>query len=171
MKELQLDSFDSPVGTILLVVDGQQVCSLDYADYEERMMTLLKRRYSSVYLTPATDPYGYSSLVREYFAGNYAALDSIPTSTGGTTFQQSVWQALRTIPTGTTLTYGQLAAQLGKLTAYRAVGATNGLNPVAIILPCHRVVGADAALTGYAGGLERKQWLLQHEGYAIKTER
>lgn len=165
MKELLLDSIESPIGTVLIVVDDDKLCSLDYSDYEPRMMTLLERRYGPVHFTPVTNPGGFSSRICDYFAGDMQALDTIPVSTGGTAFQQQVWQALRSISAGTTLTYGALAAQVGRATAYRAVGATNALNPVAIVLPCHRVIGANAALTGYAGGLERKQWLLQHEGY------
>ncbi|WP_179198046.1 methylated-DNA--[protein]-cysteine S-methyltransferase [Nostoc sp. T09] len=95
------------------------------------------------------------------------SLDDIPVSTGGTLFQEQVWLALRNIPWGNTISYGELAARIGKPTAYRAVGMANSLNPVAIALPCHRVVGANAALTGYAGGLERKRWLLAHEGVEI----
>ncbi len=165
MKNLQLDRIASPIGTILLVVDDKQLCSLDYADYEPRMMSLLQRRYGAVQLEQVSDPCGFSSRIRAYLAGDYASLDAIPVSTGGTAFQQQVWLALRSIPPGKTLTYGELAAQLEKPTAYRAVGATNALNPVAIVLPCHRVIGASSSLTGYAGGLERKRWLLQHEGW------
>jgi len=83
---------------------------------------------------------------------------------GGTEFQRTVWSALRTIPVGATRTYGQLAASIGRPTAPRAVGLANGRNPVAIVIPCHRVIGSNAALTGYGGGLPRKQWLLRHEG-------
>ncbi len=165
MKTLQLDRIDSPIGTILLVVDDKQLCSLDYADYEPRMMTLLQRRYGSVQLEQVSDPCGFSGRIRAYLAGDYACLDTIPVSTGGTAFQQKVWLALRSIPPGKTLTYSELAAQLGKPTAYRAVGGTNALNPVAIVLPCHRVIGASSSLTGYAGGLARKHWLLRHEGW------
>src|SRR4029079_5446383 len=86
---------------------------------------------------------------------------------GGTPFQQQVWTALRAIPAGTVLTYGELATQLGKQTAYRAVGMNNALNPIAIVVPCHRLVGANGTLTGYAGGLERKRWLLLHEGVRV----
>ncbi len=170
MKTLHIDRIDSPIGTLLLVVDGNKLCSLDYEEYEQRMMMLLERRYGSVQLIPETNPNGFSSRVRDYLTGNYGSLDDIPVSTGGTPFQQRVWHALRTIPVGTTKTYGELAAQLGKPTAYRAVGGTNALNPIAIVLPCHRVVGVNAVLTGYAGGLERKQWLLEHEGYVTKRE-
>jgi methylated-DNA-[protein]-cysteine S-methyltransferase len=165
MKELQYDRIASPIGTILLVVDDKRLCSLDYVDYESRMMTLLQRRYGSVALEQVSDPCGFSSRIHDYLTGDYASLDAIPVSTGGTAFQQEVWLALRSIPPGKTLTYGELAAQLGRPTAYRAVGGTNALNPVAIVLPCHRVIGASSSLTGYAGGLERKRWLLQHEGW------
>jgi methylated-DNA-[protein]-cysteine S-methyltransferase len=167
MKDLQFDRINSPIGTILLVVDDNQLCSLDFADYEARMKTLLQRRYGEVQMEQISDPCGFSSRVREYLAGDYASLDAISVSTGGTAFQQQVWLALRSIPPGETLTYGQLAAKLGKPTAYRAVGGTNALNPVAIVLPCHRVIGASSSLTGYAGGLERKRWLLQHEGWGV----
>jgi methylated-DNA-[protein]-cysteine S-methyltransferase len=167
MKELLLDSFDSPIGTVIIVADAHQLCSLDFADCEQRMMTLLQRRYGSVHLTQTIDPYGFSSRIRAYFTGDYGCLDDIPVNTGGTNFQQRVWSALRTIPPGTITTYGKLAARLGKPTAYRAVGAANALNPIGIVLPCHRVIGADASLTGYAGGIERKHWLLQHEGCAL----
>ena len=167
MKDLLLDTIDSPIGPILLVVDDGRLCALDYLEYQARMMTLLGRRYPSFRLLPAHDPEGYSSVIRQYLNKDFACLDTIPVSTGGTVFQQQVWQALRSIPPGTTITYGELAARLGRPTAYRAVGGTNALNPVAIVLPCHRVVGANAALTGYAGGLERKRWLLQHEGYCF----
>ena len=167
MKELQLDHIDSPIGTILIVVDGEQLCSLDFADYEQRMMTLLLRRYGPIRLAQIIDPCGFSSRIRDYFASDYRCLDAIPVSTGGTAFQQQVWSTLRTIPPGTTINYGEIAAKLGKPAAYRAVGGANALNPIPIVLPCHRVIGADASLIGYGGGIERKRWLLQHEGYAI----
>ena len=167
VKELHLDYIDSPIGAILIVVDGEQLCSLDFADYEQRMMTLLLRRYGPIHLEQTIDPCGFSSRIRDYFAGDYRCLDAIPVSTGGTAFQQQVWSILRTIPPGTTSNYGEIAAKLGKPSAYCAVGGANALNPIPIVLPCHRVIGADASLTGYGGGIERKRWLLQHEGYAI----
>jgi len=167
MKELQIDRIDSPIGAILIVVDDGRMCSLDFSDCEDRMLKLLNKRYSEICLAPTINPSGFSDLVRRYLAGDYRSLDAIPVSTGGTPFQQQVWAALRTIPAGTTSTYGELARQIGRPTAYRAVGATNAINPVGIVLPCHRVIGADTSLTGYAGGLERKHWLLQHEGRAL----
>jgi methylated-DNA-[protein]-cysteine S-methyltransferase len=169
MTELLIDKIESPIGTIVLVSDGKNLCALDFADYEQRMLKLLKLRYQDFNLKPEKNPQGFSNCIQEYLQEDYGSLDNIPVSTGGTTFQQQVWAALRTIPSGTTVTYGELAVKLGKPTASRAVGMTNSLNPVAIVLPCHRVVGAKANLTGYAGGLERKRWLLQHEGVCIDT--
>ncbi len=163
MKELKLDTITSPIDDIMIVVDDDKMCALDYADYLPRMMKLLEKRYGPVQLTPVANPCGFSDLVRRYFAGEHRCLDAIPVSTGGTVFQQQVWLGLRDIAPGTTMTYGALAARVGRPTAYRAVGATNALNPIGIVLPCHRVIGADTSLTGYAGGLERKRWLLQHE--------
>jgi methylated-DNA-[protein]-cysteine S-methyltransferase len=165
--KLQIDRITSPLGTITLVADEVSLCALDFADYEARMMGLLHKRYPSLELVTTINPQGFSSKVRAYLAGDYGSLDNIAINAGGTDFQQLVWEGLRTIPVGTTATYGELAAKLGKPTAARAVGMANSLNPVAIVVPCHRVIGAKAKLTGYAGGLERKRWLLQHEGVQI----
>ena len=100
--------------------------------------------------------------LREYFAGDRMTFD-LPLSPAGSTFQQKVWMALRDIPYGRTTSYGEIAAELGQPTASRAVGLANGRNPLAVIVPCHRVIGANGALTGFGGGLERKRWLLEHE--------
>ena len=163
MKELLVDYIPSPIGRIVIVVDADRLCSLDFEDYTERMMRLLKRRYAEVQLKQVTDPHDFSTRIRDYFDGDYASLAAIPVNTGGTPFQHQVWTALREIPVGQTVTYSQLAARIGRPTAVRAVGMTNSLNPVALVLPCHRVVGCNAALTGYAGGVDRKRWLLGHE--------
>ena len=116
MKELYYVFLDSPLGTMIIVVGGEHLCSLDYAEYEQRTMTLLQRRYGSVHLTQITDPCGINRRIRAYLAGDYRCLDDIAVKTGGTAFQQLVWSALRTIPAGTTTTYGALAARLGKPT-------------------------------------------------------
>jgi methylated-DNA-[protein]-cysteine S-methyltransferase len=160
-----IDRLPSPMGTMLLVSDGKSLCSLDFADCAARMMGLLQKRHESVTLVEAIDPQGFSSQIRAYLAGDFSSLNDLPVNGGGTDFQQLVWQELQTIPVGMTITYGELATKLGKPTASRAVGMANSLNPVAIVVPCHRVIGAKAKLTGYAGGLDRKQWLLQHEGW------
>lgn len=165
MKELLFDSIESPIGSLLIAVDNEQLCSLDFAGYEQHMLKSLQRRFGPVHLKPATAPDGITHYLHDYFAGDRHAIDNIPVTTGGTPFQQQVWLALRAIPSGTTMTYSALATQLGRPSAYRAVGAANGANPVAIVIPCHRLIGADASLTGYAGGLDRKQWLLEHEGF------
>ena len=101
--------------------------------------------------------------ISEYFTGSRQEFD-LPILLSGTEFQRQVWQELRSIPFGQTVSYGDLARAIGKPSAVRAVGAANGDNPVSIIVPCHRVIGSDGGLTGYGGGLERKRWLLKHEG-------
>lgn len=163
MKELFVDYIQSPIGTIVIVLDGDRMCSLDFEDYSERMMKLLKRRYAEVQLKQVTDPLGFSTRIKNYFAGEYESLTAIPVHTGGTPFQQQVWTALREIPAGQTFSYSRLAAGIGRPKAARAVGMAVSLNPVALVLPCHRVVGSNASLTGYAGGIDRKRWLLRHE--------
>jgi methylated-DNA-[protein]-cysteine S-methyltransferase len=160
---LHYDSFESPIGRILFASDGEGVCALDFAGFEKRMDGLLERRFGAVKFQRGSDPQNLGKRLREYFDGDLLALDTVPVNAGGSAFQKQVWNALRTIPAGQTWSYGQLAAKLGRPQAARAVGHANSLNPVAIIVPCHRVIGASSALTGYAGGLERKQWLLAHE--------
>ena len=107
--------------------------------------------------------------VDAYFAGDLAALAAISWRTGGTDFQRSVWTALCAIPVGETVTYKQLAERIGRPSAVRAVGLANGANPVGVVVPCHRVIGSDGSLTGYGGGLERKRWLLTHEGASFRA--
>ena len=161
---LHYDEFNSPLGRILFASDGEAVCMLDFAGFETRMEALLARKYPTVEFRRFSDPMELKRPLRDYFAGDLHAFDATPVRTGGSVFQETVWKALRTIPVGETWSYGRLAAHLQRPKAARAVGHANSLNPVAIIVPCHRVIGASSALTGYAGGLERKQWLLRHEG-------
>ncbi len=168
MAKLLIDTIASPIGALLLVADGKSLCALEYADCAQRMRKLLQGRYENIRWQEASDPCGFSSVLRAYFEGEMNAIDHIPINPGGTVFQRQVWSALRTIPSGAVLTYGEMAAKLGRPTAYRAVGTINALNPIAIVVPCHRLVGANGALTGYAGGLERKRWLLEHEGVDLR---
>jgi methylated-DNA-[protein]-cysteine S-methyltransferase len=119
---------------------------------------------ASVELAPARNPHGLTARLAAYFAGNLHTIDTIPTRTAGTLFQQSVWRALRDIPCGTTISYSELARRIGRPEAIRAVGTANGANPIGVVVPCHRVIGANGTLTGYGGGIERKRWLLAHEG-------
>lgn len=165
--QLQIDTVEGPAGApfaaVHVVTDGDCLCSVDFAGYEERMHRLLRRRYVEYQLTERNDPCGASSRMRAYFAGKLDALDELEVRTGGTAFQSTAWLALRAIPAGTTATYRQQAVRVGRPAAVRAIGAANGQNPLAIVLPCHRVVGTDGRLTGYAGGLATKDWLLRHE--------
>jgi methylated-DNA-[protein]-cysteine S-methyltransferase len=155
----------SPIGTILLVSDGNALHALDFEDFESRALRLLERYYGPCELVPGRAP-GVAERIAAYFSGELTALDAIPVQTGGSQFQRRVWRALRRIPAGSTMSYGRLAAKIGAPTASRAVGLANGANPVALVIPCHRVIGANGGLTGYGGGLWRKAWLLRHEGSA-----
>ena len=165
---LTLDRMTTPVGQAILVTDDQgRLRVLDFGDYEVRMERLLTRAYGPVSLATGTAPSDIRQALEAYFAGAFSSLAGIRWATGGTDFQRTVWQALTTIPPGETLSYGALAARIGRPRAVRAVGLANGANPVAIVVPCHRVIGSDGSLTGYGGGLPRKQWLLTHEGAAF----
>lgn len=163
-ETLTLSRFAYPIGEILLVTDADgAVRALDFADYEPRMRRLLVRHYGTDATTSGETPAAVREALERYFNGDLVALDTLEVRTGGTAFQRAVWAALRTIPVGDTLSYRGLAERIGKPSAMRAVGLANGANPVGIIVPCHRVIGANGALTGYAGGIERKRWLLAHE--------
>jgi len=167
-ETLTLDHVATPAGEVLLVTDAEgAVRALDFADYEERMLRLLRRHWGPIMLARGDAPPMVRDAVRGYFAGDVTALDGLTVRTNGTAFQRAVWAGLRTIPAGQTRTYGQLAAAIGSPRAVRAAGLANGQNPVAVIVPCHRVIGANGALTGYAGGIERKRWLLTHEGVRV----
>ncbi|GGD99014.1 methylated-DNA--protein-cysteine methyltransferase [Polymorphobacter glacialis] len=167
-KHLKLSRYMSPVAELLVVTDPENTLrALDFIDFEERMRRLLARHYGHFTLTESETPAAIVTALDAYFAGDLTALDTIPIATAGTEFQRSVWAALRQIPAGRTQGYGALAAQLGMPGAARAVGLANGLNPIGIVVPCHRVIGASGTLTGYAGGVERKAWLLSHEGVTL----
>jgi methylated-DNA-[protein]-cysteine S-methyltransferase len=105
--------------------------------------------------------------MRRYFKGEIGVLKDLPVATAGTPFQTTVWKALRRIKSGTTISYAELARRIDKPRAVRAAGLANGQNPISIVVPCHRVIGSDGSLTGYGGGLSRKQWLLAHEGVVL----
>ncbi|WP_343610770.1 methylated-DNA--[protein]-cysteine S-methyltransferase [Novosphingobium sp.] len=162
---LTLDRMETPIGTALLAVDaGGYLRAFDWADYADRQLALLKRFTGAFELVPGTAPEAMRRAVDAYFAGDLAAIDTIPWRTGGTAFQLECWHALCAIPAGGTSTYARQAIAIERPKAVRAVGLANGANPVGVIVPCHRVIGADGSLTGYGGGLWRKRWLLRHEG-------
>ncbi len=165
-KTFFLERLDTPTGPMLIVTDEQdRVRAADWRDHEPRMLSLLQRHYGDeqIRFINASQPSAAKAALQAYFEGRLDRIDDIETATNGTDFQRAVWDELRRIPRGGTISYGALAARIGKPKAVRAVGLANGANPIAIIVPCHRVVGADASLTGYGGGLERKRWLLMHE--------
>jgi O-6-methylguanine DNA methyltransferase len=161
---LSLDRHASPIGAILTVTDADgSLRALDFLDHESRMRRLLRLHYGTYVLTDARCDGRIAAALAAYFAGCFDALGDLPVRTGGTDFQREVWTALRAIAPGKTSSYGEIARRLGRPQASRAVGLANGSNPIAIVVPCHRVIGSNGALTGYGGGLHRKEWLLAHE--------
>ena len=164
-----IDRLTTPIGTALLIVDADGALrALDWEDHEPRMRQLLRRQYGAVALKAARAPRELKAALSAYFKGDLASLKTIKWRIAGTPFQRQVWTALPKIPAGTTKSYGALAAQLGMPRAMRAVGHANGSNPISVVLPCHRLIGANGALVKYGGGLARKRWLLEHEGVAVK---
>ncbi len=140
------------------------------AESGDRVAKSLRRRFGA-WDEAEGDPHDVAPALRRYFGGELDALRGLPLDLAGTEFQRSVWVELGRIPVGETRTYADVAAAIGRPTALRAVGAANGANPVAVVVPCHRVVGTDGSLHGYAGGLALKRALLAHEGVVVKKER
>jgi methylated-DNA-[protein]-cysteine S-methyltransferase len=161
---LILDSFRTPIGEALVALDRAGVLrAFNWRDYEAPMRAWIARRYPAARLAQDKAPAPLRAAFDAYFAGDLGALEAVPWRASGTPFQLRVWNALCTIPAGETLSYGALATRVGNPSAVRAVGLANGANPLAVVVPCHRVIGADGTLTGYGGGLSRKRWLLTHE--------
>ncbi len=157
---------NTPIGELLLLADESgSLRAVEWADHEERLHRLLSRQYRSTQITieRRNNPFGLTSTLEIYFAGDMESIQSLSIATGGTPFQRRVWESLRSIPAGETTSYGNLARKLDAAAAVRAVGLANGANLISIVVPCHRVIGANGSLTGYGGGLHRKQWLLEHE--------
>jgi methylated-DNA-[protein]-cysteine S-methyltransferase len=164
-ETLTLDRLATPIGTALLVTDeAGSLRAFNWTDYEPAMRKWLSRHYPKARLVEGRTPAPVRGAFEAYFGGQADALESVPWVASGTPFQLKVWETLCTIPAGETLTYAGLAERIGRPTAVRAVGLANGANPVAVVAPCHRVIGSNGSLTGYGGGLPRKQWLLKHEG-------
>jgi len=166
---LLIDRLATPIGEILLVTDGEgHLRGLDWSDHEARLTRLLRLNYRPFAPEAGAAPAATRRALAAYFGGDLQRLAVIPWRTLGTPFQQALWAALAAIPPGQTLSYAALAARLGSPQAIRAAGAANGANPISLVLPCHRVIGSDGSLTGYGGGLDRKRWLLRHEGAAFR---
>jgi methylated-DNA-[protein]-cysteine S-methyltransferase len=156
------------IGMALLVTDADGILrALDWEDYARRMKQLLHLHHGAVVLNEARAPSEMRSALSGYFRGDLDRLSTIKWRAAGTPFQHKVWTALAKIPAGTTMSYGALAARLGAPRAMRAVGHANGSNPISVVVPCHRLIGAGGSLVKYGGGLERKRWLLKHEGVKI----
>lgn len=166
-ETLTLDRLATPIGTALLVTDeAGSLRAFNWTDYEPAMRAWIARHYPKAKLAEGRAPPTVRDPFEAYFRGDAEVLKAVPWVASGTPFQQKVWEALCNIPAGETLSYARLAERIGRPTAIRAVGLANGANPVAVVVPCHRVIGSNGSLTGYGGGLPRKRWLLAHEGAA-----
>jgi methylated-DNA-[protein]-cysteine S-methyltransferase len=161
------DFIDSPTGELMIVCDQEGALrALEWTDLHARMDRLFDRQYrgQSISLRDGKAPDCVRTALEAYFNGTLHALDDLVTQAGGTDFQRSVWAALRTIPVGQTRSYLDIAIAIGNPKGVRAIGLANGANPIGIVVPCHRVIGVNGSMTGYGGGLARKEWLLRHEG-------
>lgn len=167
--ELTLTEMETPAGPVRLAATELGVCTLYFSDGWDKALRHLKTRFGDLSFQNIDDAHGAVAALRKYFKGDMRAIESVPVDIAGTPFQERVWSELRLIPVGRTISYGELARRVGSPDASRAVGAANGLNPVSIIVPCHRVIGSNGKLTGYGGGMERKRWLLEHEGAHAET--
>ncbi len=165
MTGLTLDTLNTPIGQIDVVTDALgRLRVLEFHDQPHRLARALRLHHRDQPVEPSKAPAAVRDGLAAYFAGDLPALKTVPWTIGGTGFQNQMWHALAEIPPGETTTYARLAERLGRPSAMRAVGAANGANPIAIVVPCHRVIGTGGSLTGYGGGVERKRWLLAHEG-------
>lgn len=164
MTTLDTANFDSPLGKIIVSVRDGRLCALSFADHSAAQVRWLERRFGALSFRSATDPASAITALTAYFEGDLRALDGLDLDSGGTPFYARVWSELRKVPAGRTISYGQLAAAIGSPHAARAVGVANARNPIALVVPCHRTIGSDGRLVGYGGGLDRKRWLLEHEG-------
>jgi methylated-DNA-[protein]-cysteine S-methyltransferase len=169
--QLFLSSLESPLGEMLLVSDAQRyIRALDFADHRSRLHRSLREHYGGTQLSEVPAPAATVQALARYFSGELGALDVLPAAAAGSDLQREVWDALRRIPAGTTATYGQLAKQLGFDDPRAAIdiGEVIGANPIAIVVPCHRVIASNGELKGYAWGLHRKRWLLEHEKAIVR---
>ena len=168
-NRLLLDRLATPIGMALVITDeAGRLRAFDWADRETDMARLLRLHYGALAPEPGTAPGHVRLPLRDYFQGDLRRLAAVKWLTGGTPFQRTVWTALTAVAPGETLSYAALAVRLGCPRAVRAVAAANGANPVSVVVPCHRVIGTNGSLTGYGGGLERKRWLLRHEGAVFR---
>lgn len=164
-------SISTALGPMELVYEADGLLrAAEFTNDGTRIETSIGRFIHEQPRPAASTPAHLANAFTAYFAGDLRALETLPTAHFGSEFEQKVWAELRRIPPGQTRSYGELARILGDAGASRAVGIANSRNPLAIVVPCHRVIGADGSLTGYAGGLAAKEWLLRHEGWRPQQE-
>lgn len=159
---------ESPIGPLTIAASAGRICLLHFGGPDAAVQRWVARWFPGEPIEQHEDPGGAAAKLRAYFSGEVDALDAIPVRMLGTPFQQKVWEALRGVRAGSTASYADIACAIQAPTSIRAVGAANGANPVALIVPCHRIIGTNGSLTGYGGGLDRKRWLLRHEQAQLK---
>jgi methylated-DNA-[protein]-cysteine S-methyltransferase len=175
-------TLEAPIGPVAIAWRGETVYAIEMGwaknrtrwetrdvpgSAEDHLARRLRARFPEIELSPGSSDAGPVRTLRRYFEGDVRAIDALRTDPGGDGFQARVWEELRRIPAGRTCTYGEIAARAGSPGSARAAGGAVGANPIPIVIPCHRVVGASGRLTGFGGGLPRKRWLLVHEGAAF----
>ncbi|HJR59273.1 MAG TPA: methylated-DNA--[protein]-cysteine S-methyltransferase [Vicinamibacterales bacterium] len=153
----------TPIDALTLAAKDGRLCLLHFGAREAPARATLQRWYPGETIERRRDPAGAATALAKYFSGQFDVLETVEVELNGTPFQQRVWQALRDVHAGRTASYSEIASTIGAPAAVRAVGAANGANPVAVVVPCHRIIGSNGTLTGYGGGLQRKEWLLRHE--------
>jgi methylated-DNA-[protein]-cysteine S-methyltransferase len=162
-RNLEIAELDSPVGRLTIAARDGRLVSLCFDGLWPRRLAWLTKRHGDVHCRVTRDPAGIATRLGRYFGGDLDAFAGLEIDLEGTDFQRAVWSELRRIPAGETRSYAELARAIGAPAAVRAVGTANGANPIGIVVPCHRVIGSDGTLTGFAGGLAAKRWLLEHE--------
>ena len=160
---LLVATVSTPIGPLEVVTKGGILCGITFEGRGASTRAWMERRFGEMAIEQHDSLGEVTDRISAYFAGDVGAVDALPVDTGGTTFQRRIWEALRTIPPGKTISYGELASKIWRPSACRAVGTAAGRNPIPIVLPCHRVISVDGKIGGYAGGLDRKRWLLSHE--------
>ncbi|MEM7194727.1 MAG: methylated-DNA--[protein]-cysteine S-methyltransferase [Pseudomonadota bacterium] len=163
MIELFRKTVTSPIGDIDCLFTKNHLIYLDFSDNHRRQSRILSHRNGRYSVTDYEDVFDMEARLTNYFSQDWDAFKGLPLAANGTPFQQAVWKELRRIAPGEAISYATLADRLGQPKAIRAVGSANGANPISLAIPCHRVIGKDGSLRGYAGGEDRKRWLLGHE--------
>jgi methylated-DNA-[protein]-cysteine S-methyltransferase len=168
--ELAVSQLPTPIGALTLASTPEGLCGLAFEGRVDALWRFLEGRFGRFERGAAVSSGAALPCLEAYFAGDIGALDRVRVDPGGSEFQRRVWTALRRIPGGQTASYSELACSIGQPTGSRAVATANATNPVAIVIPCHRVIHADGSISGYGGGVDRKRWLLRHEADNLPFE-